>query len=57
MITGAYAPAFQEGDSEPLPVLFEAEGSIIQPNDFLGSIDKCFLLGSAKGNMNSQTAE
>ena len=57
MITGAYAPAFQEGDSEPLPVLFEAEGSIIQPNEHLGSVDKCFLLGSAKGNMNSQTAE
>lgn len=57
MITGAYAPAFQEGDSEPLPVLFEAEGSIIQPNDHVGSVDKCFLLGSAKGNMNSQTAE
>ena len=57
MITGAYAPAFQEGDSEPLPALFEAEGSIIQPNEHLGSVDKCFLLGSAKGNMNSQTAE
>lgn len=57
MITGAYAPAFQEGDAEPLPVLFEAEGSIIQPNEHLGSVDKCFLLGSAKGNMNSQTAE
>ena len=57
MITGAYAPAFQDGDSDPLPVLFEAEGSIIQPNDHLGSVNKCFLLGSAKGNMNSQTAE
>ena len=57
MITGAYAPAFQEAESEPLPVLFEAEGSIIQPNEHLGSVDKCFLLGSAKGNMNSQTAE
>lgn len=56
MITGAYAPAFQEGEAEPLPVLFEAEGDIIQPNDHLASVDKCFLLGSAKGNMNSQTA-
>lgn len=56
MITGAYAPAFQEGESEPLPVLLEAEGQIIQPNDHLASVDKCFLLGSAKGNMNSQTA-
>lgn len=56
MITGAYAPAFQEGDSEPLPVLLEAEGEILQPNDNLASVDKCFLLGSAKGNMNSQTA-
>ncbi|MFL1706548.1 TraB/VirB10 family protein [Campylobacter sp. MOP7] len=57
MLTGAYAPAFQEGESDPLPVLFEAEGNIIQPNDHLGSADKCFLIGSAKGNMNSQTAE
>lgn len=56
MITGAYAPAFQEGDAEPLPVLFEAEGEIIVPNNYLSSVDKCFLLGSAKGNMNSQTA-
>jgi len=56
MITGAYAPAFQEGDSEPLPVLFEAEGDIIQANDHISSVEKCWLLGSAKGNMNSQTA-
>jgi hypothetical protein len=56
MITGAYAPAFQEGDSEPLPVLFEAEGEILVPNSHLSSVEKCFLLGSAKGNMNSQTA-
>jgi conjugal transfer pilus assembly protein TraB len=56
MITGAYAPAFQEGDSEPLPVLFEAEGDIVMPNDHLASVEKCWLLGSAKGNMNSQTA-
>jgi len=56
MITGAYAPAFQEGESEPLPVLFEAEGDIIMPNDHTATIEKCWLLGSAKGNMNSQTA-
>jgi len=57
MVTGAYAPAFQEGSMEPLPVLFEAEGDIIMANDTIGSLDKCFLLGSAKGNMNSQTAD
>lgn len=57
MVTGAYAPAFQEGSMEPLPVLFEAEGDIIMSNDTIGSLDKCFLLGSAKGNMNSQTAD
>lgn len=56
MITGAYAPAFQEGESEPLPVLLETEGQIIMPNNNRGTIEKCFLLGSAKGNMNSQTA-
>jgi len=57
MVTGAYAPAFQEGSMEPLPVLFEAEGDIIMANDTIGSLDKCFLLGSAKGNMNSETAD
>jgi hypothetical protein len=56
MITGAYAPAFQEGEAEPLPVLLEAEGDIIMPNSNIGTIQKCFILGSAKGNMNSQTA-
>lgn len=57
MITGAYAPAFQEGSMEPLPVLFEAEGDLLMANNTTGTLDKCFLLGSAKGNMNSQTAD
>jgi len=57
MITGAYAPAFQEGSMEPLPVLFETEGDILMANNVSGNIEKCFLLGSAKGNMNSQTAD
>jgi hypothetical protein len=56
MITGAYAPAFSEGTESPLPVLFEAEGDIIQANQVRASVDKCFLLGSAKGQMNSNTA-
>lgn len=56
MITGAYAPAFQDSDSEPLPVLFEAEGDIILSNDQTATVEKCLFLGSAKGNMNSQTA-
>lgn len=57
MITGAYAPAFETGDEEPLPVLFQAEGDILIANDDTESIDKCMLIGSAKGNMNSQTAD
>jgi len=57
MVTGAYAPAFSDSDSEPLPVLMETEGSILMSNDNFGSVDKCFLLGSAKGNMNSETAD
>lgn len=56
MITGAYAPAFQDSDSEPLPVLLEAEGDIILANDQVATVEKCLFLGSAKGNMNSQTA-
>jgi len=57
MVTGAYAPAFQEGSMEPLPVLFETEGDILMANNVSGNIEKCFLLGSAKGNMNSETAD
>jgi len=57
MITGAYAPAFEAGDEEPLPVLFQAEGDILIANNDTESIDKCLLIGSAKGNMNSQTAD
>jgi len=55
MITGAYAPTFQNSQANPLPVLLEAEGNILMANDVEGSVDKCFLLGSAKGNINSQT--
>jgi len=55
MITGAYAPTFQNSQTNPLPVLLEAEGNVLMANDTEGSIDKCFLLGSAKGNINSQT--
>lgn len=57
MITGAYAPAFSSGDTEPLPVLLQAEGNIMIANDDRLSVDKCMLIGSAKGNMNSQTAD
>ena len=57
MVTGAYAPAFQEGSMEPLPVLFETEGNILTANHTSSNIEKCFLLGSAKGNMNSETAD
>lgn len=57
MITGAYAPAFDSGQEEPLPVLFQAEGDILIANDDTQTIDKCFLIGSAKGNMNSETAD
>jgi conjugal transfer pilus assembly protein TraB len=57
MITGAYAPAFSTGKTEPLPVLLQAEGNILIANDDSQTFDKCLLIGSAKGNMNSQTAD
>lgn len=57
MVTGAYAPAFDSGQEEPLPVLLQAEGDILIANDDSQTIDKCFLIGSAKGNMNSETAD
>ncbi len=57
MITGAYAPAFDSGEEEPLPVLLQAEGDILIANDDSQTVDKCFFIGTAKGNMNSQTAD
>ena len=57
MITGAYAPAFSAGEANPLPVLLQAEGDILIANDDTETIDKCMLIGSAKGNMNSQTVD
>lgn len=57
MITGAYAPAFESGKEEPLPVLFQVEGDILIANNDTESLDNCMLIGSAKGNMNSQTAD
>jgi len=57
MITGAYAPAFSAGEEEPLPVLLQAEGDILIANDDIENVDRCLLIGSAKGNMNSKTAD
>ena len=57
MITGAYAPAFSAGETDPLPVLLQAEGNILIANDDTETIDKCMLIGSARGNMNSQTVD
>jgi len=57
MVTGAYAPAFQEGSSKPLPVMLKAEGDILMANDTYGDVEDCFFIGTAKGNMNSQTAD
>jgi len=57
LITGVYAPVFSAGNTEPLPVLLQAEGDVLIANDDTENIDKCFLIGSAKGNMNSQTAD
>jgi len=57
LITGVYAPVFSAGNTSPLPVLLQATGNILIANDDTASIDKCFLIGSAKGNMNSQTAD
>jgi conjugal transfer pilus assembly protein TraB len=57
MITGAYAPAFSAGDADPLPVLLQAEGDILIANDDSENVDHCLFIGSAKGNMNSRTAD
>ena len=57
LVTGVYAPVFSAGNTEPLPVLLQAEGDILIANNDTENIDKCFLIGSAKGNMNSQTAD
>ena len=57
LISGVYAPAFSEGSSDPLPVLLQAEGNILIANNDQESVENCFFIGSAKGNMNSQTAD
>jgi len=57
LVTGVYAPVFSAGNTEPLPVLLQAEGDVLIANEDTENIDKCFLIGSAKGNMNSQTAD
>jgi len=57
LVTGVYAPVIQAEDQENLPVLMQAKGDILIANDDSQSIDKCFILGSAKGNMNSETAD
>jgi len=57
LITGVYAPVFSEGQSDPLPVLMQAQGDIKIANNDTESLADCFFIGSAKGNMNSQTAD
>ena len=57
LITGAYAPVFSEGKSDPIPVLIQAEGDILIANGDTQTLDQCFFLGVAKGNMNSKTAD
>lgn len=63
MITGAYAPLFGDGGGtggsamKAVPVLMESEGDLIMPNDTIGSIDKCMLIGTALGNAASNTID
>lgn len=57
MITGAYAPVMGGKNINTIPVLLEAEGDIIIANDETESIDKCFLIGSAIGNVSSETID
>lgn len=71
MITGAVAPLFGgrngggggagggAGGSQmlPVPVLLEAEGDLIMPNDTIGSVDKCMLIGTAVGNASSSSID
>lgn len=57
LVSGVYAPAFSEGKSDPLPVLLQAEGDILIANNDTENVENCFFIGSAKGNINSQTAD
>ena len=58
MITGAYATLFGETDTKhAVPVLMESEGDLIMPNDTIGSVDKCMLIGTAIGNASSATVD
>ena len=72
MITGAVAPLFggrngggaggggsgaAGGQMQPVPVLLESEGDLIMPNDTIGSVDKCMLIGTATGNASSSAID
>jgi hypothetical protein len=57
LISGVLAPTGMGGDGETLPVLMKAEGDILIANEDTENIDGCFIIGAAKGNMNTQTAD
>lgn len=50
MITGAYGPLFGSSPLGDVPVLIEAQKSILIPNDYSEDIDKCFLIGGGIGD-------
>lgn len=71
MVTGAYAPLFsgsqngggsggqngKSGGQTNVPVLLEATGDMIMPNDIIGAVDKCMLIGTSTGNASSSTID
>lgn len=65
LITGAYAPLFEGGtggssggEAVPnVPVLIEMTGDLLMPNDTIGSVDKCMVLGTTKGNASARVID
>ena len=63
MLTGAYVPLFGGSSSggggapQSVPVLMETTGDLLMPNNTIGSIDKCFILGVSEGNAGARAVE
>lgn len=55
--TGFRAPTLEVGEKNMQPVLMSVDSSVIAANDTLMDIQECTVLGTSKGNLNSERAE
>ncbi|MGB0989258.1 MAG: TrbI/VirB10 family protein [Halarcobacter sp.] len=50
-LMGVDAPTTSEGESNPYPVLLSVDGGLINANNSNQSLDKCFILSTATGDL------